>query len=74
MHITLHTRMLLAKTVLLRETQQALLRQLRLTRSQLRIQRMNMLCLQDAMQSAARKTQNGPRPVLVAGGTGPRQF
>ncbi len=69
MHIILHTRMLLAKTVRLRETQQALLHQLRLARTQLRGQRMNMLCRQDAMQ-AARKRQDGPKPVLVTGETG----
>jgi len=53
MHITLHTRMLLAKTLLLRETQRALVEKMRLGRSHIRSKRLKILWLREALLSKA---------------------
>jgi len=65
MHITLHTRMLLAKTMLLRENQRLLVEKMKLGRSHIRSKRLKILWLREALLNKASKSSS------ISGGTRP---
>jgi len=56
MHITLHTRMLLAKTMLLRESQRSLVEKMKLGRSHIRSKRLKILWLREALLGKASRS------------------
>ncbi len=61
MHITLHTRMLLAKTMLLRESQRSLVEKMKLGRSHIRSKRLKILWLREALLNKASRSSSASR-------------
>src|SRR5262245_20554897 len=65
MHVALQTRMLLARTQSLCETQRALLDELKITYQQLRLSRLTVLCTRDALRQTRRQRNQRRRQLSV---------